>query len=77
MLRASDVAIGVECYLRSGSPQMVVRGIGSVPEDSDQEIGLVQCVWMVDGIVHTADFPFQCLTTVFPGHTPTPQHLHF
>jgi len=77
MILPRDVTIGLLVYLKSGSPQMVVRGIGEPVEDSGQEIGLVQCVWIVDGIVHTGDFPAQCLTVGFPGHTPPPHITPF
>ena len=75
MILPKDLSLGLLVYLKSGSPLMTVRGIGTPIEGSNSPIGLVQCVWMVDGDVQTADFPAGCLTVTFPGHDPIAEPL--
>jgi uncharacterized protein YodC (DUF2158 family) len=59
--------IGLTVYLKSGSPEMTVRGIGVAPDGSTDLKGLIQCVWVVDGRVMSGDFPAACLQMAFPG----------
>jgi uncharacterized protein YodC (DUF2158 family) len=61
-----EFVIGLTVYLKSGSPEMTVRGIGEPPAGSEVQ-GLIQCVWIVDGHVESGDFPAGCLQLSFPG----------
>jgi uncharacterized protein YodC (DUF2158 family) len=62
-----DIVVGGLCYLKSGSPEMTIRGIGVSTVEG--EVGLIQCVWIVNGIVVSGDFPAACLRSSFPGTT--------
>lgn len=60
-----DFVVGKQVYLNSGSPQMTIRGVGT--SEVEGEPGLIQCVWIVNGLVFSGDFPKQCLRSQFPG----------
>jgi len=78
MLPTVDIVVGGLCYLKSGSPEMTIRGIGVSTVEG--EVGLIQCVWIVNGIVISGDFPAACLRSSFPGTQgfltePHPRHV--